>query len=301
MNYIKKDINAEFKGMKLSKYLKEELDLSSRFTRRAAEDRRIYINGKTRKLNYRIKEKDSLTIDLKEEETQNIEPWEREIDVVYEDTSILVVNKEADMVVHPTKNSKHHTLSNAIINHYRHNNENTIVRLVSRLDMDTSGTVLLAKNQYVHSYFAKELEKNTIKREYIAVVEGKFPKDIKIIDFPIYRDPIEKYKRVINNLGQESKTEVFSVKYINGYSILKLGLITGRTHQIRVHLSHLGYPIVGDSLYGGNEKFIERQVLHARTIKFTHPMTRENMVLNANIPDDISLLFDKLNIKEYDI
>lgn len=298
MNYIKKEINEKFKGIKLSKYLKEEMDISSRFARRASIDRRIYVNGKARKLNYRIKENDSLTIDLVEKETQNIDPWDREIDVIYEDDSILVVNKEAQMIVHPTRNNKDHTLSNAIINYYRKKDEKTIVRLVSRLDMDTSGTVLLAKNQYVHSFFAKELEKNTIKRKYIALVEGEFPKDIKIIDFPIYRDPIEKYKRVINDLGQESKTEVFSVSYINGYSLIKLGLITGRTHQIRVHLSHLGFPIIGDDLYGGNTDLIQRQVLHARYLKINHPMEDRKMILKADFPEDIIFLFTKLNINK---
>ena len=301
MNYIKKDIEKEFKGIKLSKYLKEEMELSSRFARRASLDRRIYVNGKARKLNYRIKENDFLTIDLVEEETQNIDTWEKEIDVIYEDDSILVVNKEAQMIVHPTKNNKDHTLSNAIINYYRENDEKTIIRLVSRLDMDTSGTVLLAKNQYVHSFFSKELAKNTIKREYIALVEGEFPKDINIMDFPIYRDPIEKYKRVVDNLGQESKTEVFSVDYINGYSILKLGLITGRTHQIRVHLSHLGFPIVGDILYGGNDKLIKRQVLHAGVLKINHPMKNTSMILKADFPDDIKLLFTTLNIDHSNI
>ncbi len=287
MKVIEKDIPLSYTGNKIKTYLKEEMDLSSRFIRSAAMDKRIRINQKSVKLDYILREGDHLSISLISKETQNIEAEDLPLHVVHEDDALLIVNKAPYMVVHPTRRHQTGTLANAVIHHYRSNNEDTIIRLISRLDMNTSGLTILAKNQFVHSRISQDMQDEHYDKYYTAIVKGDFPEEIRLIDLPIYRDGEGAYQRIIDVRGQESRTEVEVIERRNGYSLLLLKLLTGRTHQIRVHLSHIGYPIIGDELYGGELQYIDRQALHATYISFTHPVTGQKMELFADLLEDM--------------
>lgn len=294
MDRIKKTIAELHHGLKIKDFLKDELNLSSRLVRRSAMEGRIHVNGSRVRLDYILREGDELDVLLEAEEVQHIEPEDIPIEVVYEDASMLVINKDPGMVVHPTKSYQSGTLANAAIHHFRSKGEQTIVRLVSRLDMDTSGLIILAKNQFIHSRMSTLMQEDKVDKWYLALVQGDFPDDTKRIDLPIFRDPDGPYQRVIDDRGQRSITEVSVLERANGFTLLRLKLLTGRTHQIRVHLSHLGYPILGDTLYGRESELVGRQALHAYELMFEHPMTGECLDLKAPLKKDMADLIKKL-------
>ncbi|MDV3425681.1 MAG: RluA family pseudouridine synthase [Bacillota bacterium] len=280
------------KKTKLRAYLKREKQISTRFLISAGREGRIKVNGKEEKLNYMLSEGDIIEIELQREETQDIDPVFMELDIIYEDKDILIINKPPFIVVHPTKNYQTNTLSNGIIYYFRQKGEDTIVRLVSRLDMNTSGLIVVAKNQFTHMAMARD--KASFQKTYLAVVHNKMKEKEGLIDLPILKEEIG-VKRIISPEGQESKTMYKVIEEYDNSSLIELRLLTGRTHQIRVHLSHFGCPIYGDDLYGeADEEYIKRQALHAVKIEFSHPRTLERMKFEATIPEDIKNLINKL-------
>ncbi len=296
MNIMTKEIPYRYVGQKLKTYLKDELDLSSRFTRRAALEKRIKVNGKTVKLDYIFREGDELAISLIRKETQDIPAENIPLDVVFEDEAMLVINKDPFMIVHPTKNHEGGTVSNAVMHHYQKKGDSTIVRLVSRLDMNTSGLMILAKNQFVHAKLSEAMKEKAYEKYYVAIVKGIYPENMSLIDLPIYRDGKGAYNRIVDERGQDSQTKVQVIQVSQNHSLLLLKLLTGRTHQIRVHLAHLGYPIIGDELYFGDLHEINRQALHAVFIKLCHPVTGESMDFYAKPKEDLLTVMERLNL-----
>lgn len=284
-------------GMKLGEYLRKVASFSGRLIKGAAIQGRIRINGNIVKLNYVLKSKDIIEFDVVKEESQNIEPEKMDIDVVFEDKDIIVVNKSPGMVVHPTKSYQSGTLANGLLYYFKEKGENCIVRLVSRLDMDTSGLIIVAKNQFSHMALARDMQRKDFEKSYYAIVHGNMKDKKGTIDLPIYRDEEAGIRRVIDDRGQRSITHYEVVKSFNNADLVRLTLETGRTHQIRVHLSYLGHPIYGDSLYGENqdEDFINRQALHAYKLAFPHPRTSQITILETDIPNDMKCLIEKIS------
>lgn len=299
MSILEKKVEDVVEGTKLREYLKREMGISTRLIRSASIQKRIFINNEVVKMNRAIKNGEIIKIDLEKEESQNIAPEKIDIDILYEDEDILVVNKKPFMVVHPTKTYQSGTLANGVINYFMESNQNCIVRLVSRLDMNTSGLIIIAKNQFSHGMLSKAMSENKVEKRYLAIVHGIFKEKQGTIDKPIYRpEGIENgTRRVVDERGQRSITHYKVVEEFSDSSLVECKLETGRTHQIRVHLSYLGHPIYGDVLYGDGDNegdLIERQALHAYGLDFKSPRTEKELSLRADLPDDMKGLIDKL-------
>ncbi len=298
----KKVINIE-EGTKIREYLKAELGLSTRLIRSASIDKRIFVNDEVVKMNRILNAGEIIKIDLAKDESQDIAPEKMDIGIIYEDEDILVVNKNPFMVVHPTKSYQSGTLANGVINYFMESNQNCIVRLVSRLDMNTSGLIIIAKNQFAHGMLSKEMSDNKVEKRYLAIVHGNLEKDSGTIDLPIYKpEEIENgikngIRRVIDERGQRSVTHYKVIESFGNASLVECKLETGRTHQIRVHLNSIGHPIYGDTLYGygeEEEELIKRQALHAYALDFKSPRTEEMLSLKSELPQDILDLIEKI-------
>ncbi|GAA0124330.1 MULTISPECIES: RluA family pseudouridine synthase [Clostridium] len=285
-------VESKGEGMKVRDYMKDVLELSGRFIKKVGLSDRIKINGNVVRLNYKLTEGDILIIQVeKKNESQNIIPEKMDIDVVYEDMDLIIVNKPVNMVVHPTKSYPKGTLSNGVLNYFRENDEKCIVRLVSRLDMNTSGLIMIAKNQFAHMSLAKSMENNLITKKYLAICHNNILEDSGTIDANIGIAKEDSIKRSVIDSGQRSVTHFKVLERFKKGSLVELNLETGRTHQIRVHLSYLNCPIYGDSLYGEEEgQYIKRQALHAYKLILPHPRTGEVIEVQKEMPEDMKRL-----------
>lgn len=302
MSTLERKVNEKYDGYKIREFLKEEMELSSRLIRKSAVEKRILVNEEAVKMNFKIKKGDEIKVLLDRKETQDIEPEEIEIEVVYEDSNLLVLNKKPFMVVHPTKSYQSGTLANGVMNHFKVTGQDCIVRLANRLDMNTSGLVIVAKNQFAHMAISNSMQKNEVTKKYLTVIHGHLEKESGTVDASIYRVPGEvegafEIKRVIDERGQRSITHYKVVERLKDADLVECTLETGRTHQIRVHMAHLGHPIFGDFLYGNGDEekdLIKRQALHAYSLSFEEPKDKKKLELKVELPEDIKELVEKL-------
>lgn len=288
------DIAPEHEGRKLVNYLKFEKSFSTRLTRKLLRNGYITINGETAHAYDLLKAGDRIEVIVNTGDTQDITPEDIPIDVIYEDEDLLIVNKPPFMVVHPTRSHQEGTLANAVTYYFRERGENYIVRLVNRIDRDTSGLVMIAKSQFAHQAMAKQMDDNVVEKYYIAVVEGLM-EGKGTIDAPIDRPDATALKREVLEEGYHAVTHYESLKSGNNMSSLLIKLETGKTHQIRVHMSHIGHPIIGDHLYGKESPDINRQALHAYRLRFKNLRTGEFVQVEAPIPEDMQSLIDKMD------
>lgn len=273
-------------------YLKEDMYLSSRRAK-ALMGKGIQINGKKAYGDSRLKDGDLLIIEEEDLQKDNIVPQKMKISILYEDDDILAVDKPPYMVVHPTKNHKGETLANGLRYYFDENNINEPVRFFNRIDMNTSGIVIIPKSSQIHSLMDR-YSADSLEKKYLAVVSG-IPKNKKgRIESFVSDHPDEVGKRYVSDEGKFAVTEYEVLEAYTSASLLAISIKTGRTHQIRVHLSGLGHPILGDILYGGDDDRIKRQALHASELSFTHPVKNERMVIKSQLPSDILLLLKGL-------
>ena len=255
-------------------------------------DGNVLINGKAAAKNAKVKDGDSVTITLPDPETYDITPEDIPLDIVYEDGDLLVLNKPKGMVVHPAAGNYSGTLVNALMYHCGDSLSgiNGVMRpgIVHRIDKNTSGLLMVAKNDFAHNKLAEQIKEHSFTREYEAVVYGGLKADSGVIDAPIGRHPIKrKQMAVISENSKNAVTHYEVIKRFEGFTHVKLRLETGRTHQIRVHMAYIGHPVAGDEVYGPKKviKELGGQCLHAKKIGFVHPRTGEYMVFSSRLPD----------------
>lgn len=283
------NISEEIAGLMIREYLLEHAKLSNRLLIRAKQDDgAILVNGMKKTVRYVLQEGDELQVIFPPEA---ISPFlKREnipLDIVYEDDDILVVNKPANMSTMPSRTHPTGTLANGILHYYYEKNISYTIHVVTRLDTDTSGLVLVAKHQYSHSFLSHMQQDNKIERKYRAIVHGVVDEADGLIDKPIGRHPDSIIKRMVRADGQTARTFYSVDKTKQDLTYLHVQLETGRTHQIRVHFASIGHPLVGDTLYGGSRGKISRQALHCSEISFIHPFTKKALHIQAEIPADM--------------
>lgn len=280
LEYIVKKENS---GFMVKDILRNELKISNRLITKLKLANQIYVNDSTVFTTYIVSENDVLMVNIDFIEKDNLLPQKYDLEVLYEDEYILAVNKLANLVVHPCAYHPDNTLAN-YVKYYLNNQK--IIRPINRLDNGTSGIVLFAKNEYIQERFSNM----NMDKEYIAIVCGIRLSAKDTINLPIARKQGSIIEREVNEAGQPAITHYEVIKEFSGLTVLKVRLGTGRTHQIRVHFSHLGFPLLGDTLYGTKSDLIDRQALHAYRIRFVHPVTNNETEIIAPLPYDISHL-----------
>ena len=291
------DVEEKDSGRSIKDILRNELGFSKRLRAKLKNNPQLVrLNGVEAAGWIPLKTGDQITIDFPQEVSSFV-PENIPLDIIYEDDDLLILNKQAGIVCHPTKGHPIHTISNGVQHYIDTNKREFKIRFINRLDMDTSGVLAIAKNSHSQDAVVKQMKLNLVEKKYLAVVKGIIEEDLGTINQPIGQpDPLLVQRGVVED-GDECTTHFKVVsRYSKGYTLVELLLETGRTHQIRVHLAHLGHPIVGDHLYGEDEPFlIERQALHALSLSLKHPVTGSPMVFQAPIPKDIEKLIDLLS------
>lgn len=277
-------------GMALRDFVKKKLMLSRRNTIKLKKNEGFRVNGNRAYLNLLLKEGDRIEILQAEEESENILPEQMELDIIYEDEYMIVINKPADMPVHPSRNHIMGTLANGLMHYLMGEGRSVRIRPVNRLDRNTTGLVVFAKSSHIQYMLSAKTYKEDFLKEYIALVEGVPEKDSGVIDLPIAREHPQTIRRVVRDDGERAVTHYKIIEKFGDCSLIGLQLETGRTHQIRVHMSSIGHPLLGDDLYGGSTEKISRQALHACRIHMRHPVSKELMVFEAPLPKDMAEL-----------
>lgn len=275
----------------LKDLLKNYFKISDRLLIKLKHEQKIFVNNTKVYVDMPLNLGDivSVYIDFIEDNS-NIVPTEMNLEKVYEDNALLIVNKPAGITVHPSMQHFEDSLSNGIRYYFDSIGLKKKIRPVNRLDKDTSGLVVFAKNEYIQECLVRQMKTKQFVKEYIAVCDGIFENNKGTINAPIARKENSIIERCVSKSGDTAITHYEVLKKFDNYSVIKCVLETGRTHQIRVHTAYLGHPLLGDTLYGSSSSLISRQALHAYKISFIHPVTRKLLELTARIPDDICVL-----------
>ena len=287
---------SEEAGSRIDKFLSERLELTRTRIQQLIKDENILVNEKKTKPAYKIEENDTIKVVIPELETVEIKPENIDIEIIYEDNDLAVINKKAGIVVHPANGHYSGTLVNAILYHIKDlSGINGEIRpgIVHRLDKDTSGLLIIAKNDKSHLKLSQMFHDKTVKKTYLAILKGKLNKKSGRIVTQIGRDKNDRKKMTVINDLNSGKTAITNYEVISQtekFTLVKVHIETGRTHQIRVHMKHLGYPILGDSVYGRTDAE-KRQMLHAYKLEFQHPITEENLEFIAKLPEDFKKAF----------
>ncbi|MHA6251711.1 RluA family pseudouridine synthase [Oceanobacillus sp. CAU 1775] len=295
-------IEAEHDGMIVRDYLQKVRGLSRRILIAAKSDRgKIILNGNPVTVRASLHSGDKLEVTLPVEKISDyLFPVNMNLEIVYEDAAVLVLNKQAGIATLPSPLHKSSTVANGILWHYQQIDNPNTVHVVTRLDRDTSGLILIAKERLSHSLLSRSQKEFGIERKYQAIVEGRLENKIGTINAPIGRKANSIVEREVTETGKEAITHYEVLQEWENYALLSIELETGRTHQIRVHFSHVGCSLAGDDLYGGTKAVIDRQALHCSEIKFRHPYTNELLEFKIELPKDIKIAIEKVNSGSYD-
>jgi len=293
-------IEEKDQGTRIDKYLAEVfVDKSRSFIQGLIEKESVKVNGKISKSNYKLKAFDKIEVEFKEPEILKVDAEDIPIDILYEDKDVIVVNKAQGMVVHPAPGNYNGTLVNALLFHCKDlSSINGVIRpgIVHRIDKDTSGILVIAKNDEAHNKLSEQLKDHSMKREYCALVEGRLKNEKGTIDKPLARNKRDRLKIGVVEGGKRAVTHYEVIERYNGYTLIKCMLETGRTHQIRVHMASIGFPLIGDPLYGfKKQRFkLNGQMLHAKTLGFIHPTKNTYVEFTTELPEYFKAIIDKL-------
>ncbi|GEN88049.1 RluA family pseudouridine synthase [Oceanobacillus sojae] len=284
----------------IKEFLQEKQGFSRRLlTAMKKEGGKFLINTVDSYITEKLKLNDQLTVIFPEEAIGSIEATEMDLSIEYEDEDHLVLNKPAGQACLPSMNDRHYSLANGIQAYYQSSGHPATVHIVTRLDRDTSGLVLVAKNRYVHALLSEAQKKNEIQRMYEAIISDEINPPAGTINAPIARKKTSIIEREVNWIeGKEAVTDYQTLSVLKGASLLRIQLKTGRTHQIRVHFSYSGHPLLGDTLYGGEADVISRQALHCAEIEWLHPFQNKRMKFNCGLPLDIAACKEKLAVNQ---
>lgn len=283
-------LKPEDEGKKYLEILMRRLHFSRKVLQKLKIGENVWVDGRFVYLTTRGQTGETLVINLAEEESATIRGEDLPLDILYEDSLFLAVNKPPGQVVHPNAGYQSGTLANAVVGYWERNKEARPFRPIFRIDRNTSGLVLIAKNRYAHQQIARLSAENQVSKKYLGIVQGRFPWDIGKLSYPIRKNKESKILREVHPDGQPSLTLFRTLHRYDKYSLIEFTLVTGRTHQIRVHCQKAGYPLLGDDLYGGDTALIRRQSLHCSDYSFINPLDSQPVEIHAPLPQDMLTL-----------
>ncbi|HOO06160.1 MAG TPA: RluA family pseudouridine synthase [Ruminococcus sp.] len=290
----------EDSGSRIDKYIPDNIaQLTRSSVQGLISSGAVLADGKAVSKNYKLRGGEEISVEIPDPESMDAQPEDIPLDIVYEDADLLVVNKPKGMVVHPAHGNWNGTLVNALLHHCKGqlSGINGVIRpgIVHRIDKDTSGLLIVAKNDRAHVHLAEQIREHSFTREYEAVACGSFKEESGTVDAPIGRHKTDRKKMCVTAENSRNATTHYQVlRQYGGYAHLRLRLETGRTHQIRVHLAYIGHPVLGDQVYGKPSKWVEGQCLHARKIGFIHPSTGEYMEFSSELPEYFQAVLRRL-------
>lgn len=283
-------LQPEDEGKRLERILFRRFHLSRKLLQKIKMGQNVWLDDKFVYLNTTGRAGQTLVVNLLQEEDSTLSGEDLALDILYEDSLFLAVNKPPGQVVHPTPLHRCGTLANAVVGYWERKGEFRPFRPVSRIDRNTSGIVMVAKSRYSHQQLAHLSATNLVEKKYLGLVEGSFPLKEGVLDYPIRVQPGSKIVREVHPEGRTAKTIYKTLQIFANYTLMEFTLVTGRTHQIRIHCQHAGYPLLGDDLYRGKMDCIARQALHCHSYTFIHPLTGKDIAIEAPLPEDMQSL-----------